>query len=144
MKPTRRILLAAIIVPAFLAISCNKVTPENYEKIETGMTSAQVEKILGKGTEQGGGGVAVGDLKASAKTVVWEKGDKTITVSFANDQVVMKTKSGFWSKPGHPRGGAAAYVFSIPDAKHIRRRGGSPALDEFLTRTASQVRTGRL
>lgn len=95
MKLTRRILLAAIIVPAFLAISCNKVTPENYEKIETGMTSAQVEDILGKGTEQSGGGVAVGDLKASAKTVVWEKGDKTITVSFANDQVVMKTKSGF-------------------------------------------------
>lgn len=95
MTRVRRLLLAVIIAPAILIMGCTKVTAENYDKIQAQMTLAQVEQILGKGTEESGGGLAVGDLNLSAKKVTWKSGDKSITVSFANDKVVMKTKSGF-------------------------------------------------
>jgi len=94
MRRKWRFILAAFIAPAILVMGCSKVTAENYDKIQTGMTSAQVEQILGKGTEQSGGGLAIGDLSASAKTVTWENGDKSITVTFANDKVLMKVKKG--------------------------------------------------
>ncbi|MBP7933600.1 MAG: hypothetical protein KA354_03025 [Phycisphaerae bacterium] len=94
MRKPRYLIWVAILSPAILAMGCNKVTPENYDKIQNQMTLTQVEQILGKGTEQSGGGLAVGDLNVSAKTVTWASGDKSITVTFANDKVVMKTKKG--------------------------------------------------
>ncbi|NLX21354.1 MAG: outer membrane protein assembly factor BamE [Phycisphaerae bacterium] len=78
-----------------LGLGCSKVTSDNYDKIETGMTVTQVEQILGKGAEETGGAVAIGNLSGSAKTVTWVSGEKTITVTFANDKVVMKAKKGF-------------------------------------------------
>lgn len=94
MRKPRHLILTAVTALLVLFVGCSKVTPENYEKIQTGMTSAQVEQILGKGTEQSGAGIAIGDLSGSAKTVTWESGEKSITVTFANDKVVMKVQKG--------------------------------------------------
>lgn len=85
--------LTCVLLIAFMAVvvtGCSKVTKANYDKIENGMSRADVEAILGKGTESKGGGV--GDLTGTV--VKWEKGDKSITVTFANDKVVGKTESG--------------------------------------------------
>jgi hypothetical protein len=77
-----------------LFVGCSKVTSENYEKIQTGMTLAQVEQILGKGNERSGGGITIGDVGASAKVVKWGSDDKSITATFTNDKLVMKAQKG--------------------------------------------------
>jgi hypothetical protein len=66
------------------------VSQGNYDKIANGMTQAQVEKILGKGQDQAGAGIA----RLSGKVVVWKDGDKSITVTFVNDKVTAKAQSG--------------------------------------------------
>ncbi len=88
------LVLVAAAVSMVLFFGCNKVTSENYEKIRNGMTSAQVERILGKGVEQSGGGLAIGGLSASGKVVTWGDEERSITVTFANDKVVMKAQKG--------------------------------------------------
>jgi hypothetical protein len=86
-------LLTVVVLVAFMAVvvtGCSKVTKSNYDKIENGMSKADVEKILGKGTEEKGGGV--GDLTGTM--VTWKKGETSISVTFANDKVVAKAQSG--------------------------------------------------
>ena len=73
---------------------CGKVTMENYDKINTGMTLAEVESILGKGEAESGGGVAVGDLALSGKAIMWGNDTKHIKITFANDKVTMKVQKG--------------------------------------------------
>ncbi len=91
-------LLASLVVLGLLAsvlTGCgSKVSESNYEKIKTDMTRAEVEAILGEGTETSGGGASIGGISASGTVVTWKDGEKSITVTFANDKVVMKTKKG--------------------------------------------------
>jgi hypothetical protein len=86
-------LLTGVVLIAFLAVvvtGCSKVTKANYDKIENGMSRADVEKILGKGEASGGG---VGDI--SGAIVKWAKNDDVwITITFANDKVVTKAQNG--------------------------------------------------
>jgi hypothetical protein len=60
-------------------------------------TLAQVENILGKGTEQAGVGGALGTLAGSARTVSWTEGEKSprrITITFVNGKVIAKIETG--------------------------------------------------
>ena len=50
------VLLLCLAVPACKS----KVTKANFDKIKEGMTLAEVEKILGKGTKEGGDGRVTG------------------------------------------------------------------------------------
>ena len=95
MRRCKSLLWVIMTAALLLGLGCSKVTSDNYDKIETGMTVTQVEQILGKGTEEAGGAVAIGNLSGSAKTVTWGSGEKSITVTFANDKMVMKAKKGF-------------------------------------------------
>jgi hypothetical protein len=99
---------------AFLGVVClavaacgnPKVNKANYEKIETGMTLAQVEEILGKGKKEEGGdgsvmaaqaGVDVSGGEAPRKvgdTYLWENDTKTITVYFLHGKVTNKQSKG--------------------------------------------------
>ncbi len=72
----------------------SKVSKSNYDKINNGMTVAEVEKILGEGELQAGGSAGIGGLTGSAKVYKWIDGDKTITVTFVNDKVTLKVPSG--------------------------------------------------
>ena len=82
------------ISAAFLAIvvaGCgSSVSQSNYDKVTTSMTEDQVTAILGAGKEQSGGGIA----GLSAKVVMWQDGNKSITVSFVNGKVATKAESG--------------------------------------------------
>ena len=82
-----------VLLLAFLA-GCGKVTQANYDKIETDMTLAEVEGILGKGTEKAGVAGAIGDLAGAGKVMTWGDETKSITVTFANDKVVTKAQKG--------------------------------------------------
>jgi hypothetical protein len=98
MKSNRLAVVALVLIGmgVVMIAGCggSKVTKENYDKIKTGMTVAEVEAILGKGTESQGVAGKVGDLAGSAKSITWKDGDKNITVSFLNDKVATVTSSG--------------------------------------------------
>ena len=81
--------LAAILVLA----ACNrnvltgpKLTLDNYNQITTGMSKAQVEKILGPATS-----METKDMIIFKKTTWrYEDGDKFAVVTFKNDEVDSK------------------------------------------------------
>lgn len=80
----RTLCCAALLL---LLAACSRATPGNYEKIESGMSRAQVYDILGKpDTVQGGG---IGGFTMSAET--WAGPDHTIVIDFAGDNVAFKS-----------------------------------------------------
>ena len=102
--PAKFVRLAFVLAVCLLIPACkNKVTKANYDKIANGMTLAEVEKILGKGTkEEGDGsgtaaqfGIAVPTAGTAGRGEIykWESNTNTITVGFRDGKVV--TKSGF-------------------------------------------------
>ncbi len=89
-------LFAAVLLACVVACD-SKVTAENYEKIETGMTMGQVQGILGKGEVQNvsgmsisGGGVASRSGPSSQVTWTWRDRNIDISVTFDNGKVVSK------------------------------------------------------
>ncbi len=99
-----RIVLPALLAALLLLVGCEeKVTLENYEQIEKGMTLAQVEQILGEGRleESSGTSLGTGGIPersrddVSNRTYVWEEDGKIITVKIIDDKVASKTKRGF-------------------------------------------------
>ena len=95
----KRTVLCALLLAGLLILSlpgCGKppITQESYDKIETGMTMAEVEDILGKGEEQVSTSGAIGDLSGSGKVYKWVEGDKVIRITFVNDKVSLKTATG--------------------------------------------------
>ena len=93
MRQAAAVLLLASFVMV-TATGCSKVTKSNYDKIETDMTLDEVKSILGEGTEKGGVAGTIGDITGSGKVIVWEEGEKSITVTFANDKVLKKLSKG--------------------------------------------------
>ena len=104
-------LAAACVV---LAACGGKVNQANYAKVNTGMSQAEVEAILGPGTEQGSSSVAVPAMPnvpgvpaatgtpalgapgttVSTKVLTWRDGTKMISVTMMNDKVVSKAQVG--------------------------------------------------
>lgn len=69
-------------------IACgSRVNQENYEKILNDMSTTEVNRILGKPTEVSS--FAIGSL--SATTAKWAGDTHTITVTFANEKVKLKS-----------------------------------------------------
>jgi len=69
-------------------VSCagSKISQENFEKIQTGMSLAQVIAILGEPTESSSVDVAV----FSGTVSKWQAEGVTITIQFVNGKVVAK------------------------------------------------------
>jgi hypothetical protein len=100
-RPATLVRLAIVLAVCLLVPACmNKVTKANYDKITNGMTLAEVEKVLGKGSlETGDGsnvagqfGVAMPQAPTSGggETYTWEQGGNTITVTLRDGKVVHK------------------------------------------------------
>ena len=99
---------------AALAACGGKVNQTNYAKVNTGMTQAEVEAILGPGTEQGSSAVAVPAMPnvpgmpaatgtpaigapgttVSTKVLTWREGSRMISVTLVNDKVMSKAQVG--------------------------------------------------
>lgn len=74
---------------AFLLVACSsKVTPENYEKLDSGMSRAQVHAILGTPDEVTGDDIG-GVLSLSKET--WKSRKQIITVTYGNDALALKS-----------------------------------------------------
>lgn len=94
----------AIALAAFcLLVGCEeKVTLDNYDAIEIGMAQHKVEAILGSGVNQdvGGRGIDSSGLMTGSEadaraTYLWEENGKQIIITFENQVVKTKQKSGF-------------------------------------------------
>jgi hypothetical protein len=101
-------LMMVCAVFALFAVGCgSNVTKANYDKVKTGMSLAEVEKILGAGEEQasssvevpgqnisipGGGSASFAGMSSSGSIYLWKSGDKMITITFMNDKVAGKAK----------------------------------------------------
>lgn len=102
MSTIRGLAPAAIVIVALVACE-SKITRDNFDEIEDGMTVAQVERILGKGEEQVTAGVGFGtsgmmDMSSSRggsqRVFLWEEKGKRIIVTFTEGQVTSKTQQG--------------------------------------------------
>ena len=104
--PRQFVRLAAVLTLCLLIPACkNRVTRANFDQIKEGMTLAEVEKILGKGTKEEGDGTGVaaqfGVAMPQAPTVgggetyKWERGNNSITVTVRDGKVTSKRSSGF-------------------------------------------------
>ena len=78
--------LIIVICMGLVVCSGSNLSQENFEKIQTGMTLAQVRAILGEPTESSSVDVAV----FSGTVSKWKAGDVTITIQFVNGKVVAK------------------------------------------------------
>ena len=83
----RLCLFAALLVLSSFLVGClSKVNKDNFDKIKTGMTEADVKDILGGPTESKGVNVAI----VSGTNSTWKGPDGTITIQFVNGKVFAK------------------------------------------------------
>ena len=75
----------------------SKVTKENFDKLETGITGMNVQKIkdvMGEPTEQNSGGIGLAGVGVSGRTMTWKDGNRSISIVFINDQAISKSQVG--------------------------------------------------
>lgn len=85
-----------VLLFCFVLAGCGSpVSKSNYERIENGMSISQVQGILGKGSEQASSDASFGGLSLNAKQMIWQEGNRIITVTFMNDKVQGKAQMGF-------------------------------------------------
>jgi SmpA/OmlA family protein len=70
-----------------LVAGCSKVTPENFAKIQEGMSEPEVIALLGSPSESS----SVNILGVSGTASRWVSGDAAISVRFVNGKVALKT-----------------------------------------------------
>jgi hypothetical protein len=80
-------IVVVVVLAALTLAGCgSRINQDNFEKVKTGMTLAQVKVILGNPTESSSVDVAV----FSGTVSKWQAGDLTITIQFVNGKVVAK------------------------------------------------------
>ena len=67
--------------------ACSRVTADNFDKVEEGMSEAEVRAVLGTPTESNSMTV----LGVSGSASRWRGGDAEIVVRFINGKVAVKT-----------------------------------------------------
>ncbi|HTP61168.1 MAG TPA: outer membrane protein assembly factor BamE [Burkholderiales bacterium] len=75
------------IAATLILAACSKITQDNYNKVQDGMTEQEVQALLGSPSESSGV-QAVGLSGTSSK---WVGGDATITIRFVNGKVALKS-----------------------------------------------------
>ena len=85
--------ILAILVLLLPLAGCNKVTQQNYDRVQSGMSVDQVKDILGEPATTSSAGGQVGPVGGSVAQMEWRHGDQTITVHFLNGKVVAKEES---------------------------------------------------
>lgn len=80
-----RIGLVRIAAPAALVLlaACSKLTVENYDKLQAGMTFAEVERLLGE--------PAKCDEAIGVRHCVWGDDKRNIAVSFAGGRLIVRS-----------------------------------------------------
>ena len=85
----------ALAAALFLGACGSKVSLENFERIQTGMTQKEVVAILGEPTETS----AISVAGVSGGMANWQDGATVISVQFVNDKVQAKQLSREAARP---------------------------------------------
>jgi hypothetical protein len=72
-----------IVLLALAIAACSKVTVDNYNKLKTGMTYSEVERILGAPSK-------CSDV-LTVRSCIWGDDKRHITVNFVADQAILYT-----------------------------------------------------
>jgi hypothetical protein len=86
--------VVALLAVLILVAGCASVNRRNYDKVESGMTVTQVEKILGH--KDTGGQMTSPEFPEATEVWTWEdnKGKKTIVIGFKSGHVIGKRSTG--------------------------------------------------
>jgi hypothetical protein len=85
--PSSRLARGALILAALLLVSCGaKISAENFERIQDGMTQKEVIAILGEPAETSSVNIA----GVSGGMATWKDGNTAISVQFLNGKVQAK------------------------------------------------------
>jgi hypothetical protein len=90
-----RMSIAAFLAALLLAACGSKISAENFERIQTGMTQKEVVAILGEPTEASA--ISIAGLSGGMAT--WRDGNTEISVQFLNDKAQAKQLSREAGKP---------------------------------------------
>lgn len=93
--PALRRVALAFLVAAGLAACVSKISPDNFARIQPGMTQQEVIAILGNPSETTS--ISLGSLSGTSTT--WTDGKTTISIQFLNDKVQAKQLSKSSDKP---------------------------------------------
>ena len=85
----------ALAAALFLGACGSKVSLENFERIQTGMTQKEVVAILGEPTETSA--IGIGGLSGGMAS--WRDGGTEISVQFVNDKVQARQLSREAARP---------------------------------------------
>jgi uncharacterized membrane protein len=85
----RAFALAGILLLA----ACSKITQENFDRIQDGMSEQEVAAILGSPTETSSGSI----LGISGTSSKWAGGGAVIMIRFVNGKVALRN----FDKPGN-------------------------------------------
>jgi len=85
-KRTKKLVIFLLIASFSFLTGCSKLTRENYDKLKAGMTSEEIEKILGKAD--------VCRKGLGAKSCTWGNDVKNIKIRFVSDKMVFHSSSG--------------------------------------------------
>lgn len=86
MKTLSSVTACCLLLLSLMACG-TRVSQDNYDKVQDDMTTQEVNRILGEPTTLSS--FSIGSL--SATTAKWVGKSHTITVTFANDKVKVKT-----------------------------------------------------
>ena len=84
--------LAFVFALGLMACSGSRVNQDNFDKIKTGMSLAEVRAILGEPTDSS----SIDAVVFSGASVIWKGEGITISIQFVNDKVIAKE----FLKPG--------------------------------------------
>jgi hypothetical protein len=86
---------AFVLMISSILVGCGKrISQGGYERISTDMTLSEVESILGPGTEQSSSDASFGGISMSGKNMVWQDGERIISITFVNEKVKAKAQLG--------------------------------------------------
>ena len=85
-RSASQLITIALLVSVLLVACGSKITQENFDKVQAGMSQDEVKAILGEPTESTG--TSVGPISGGAW--VWKKNGTTITVQFVGGKVFAK------------------------------------------------------
>ena len=77
-----------LALAALALVGCDRLSQENFNKIERGMTYDEVVAILGEPTDSKSVGVA----SLSGTTATWESSSVEISIQFVNEKVQLKSR----------------------------------------------------
>jgi hypothetical protein len=84
--------LAMVFALGLMACSGSRVNQDNFDKIKTGMSLAEVRAILGEPADSS----SIDAVVFSGASVIWKGEGITISIQFVNDKVIAKE----FLKPG--------------------------------------------